>query len=75
MLIIEVDGASHESIAVIAKDATRDKTLEEIGFSVLRFGSWEVLNRMTEVDMNKWITDNAKVPPPSQRRRGKYRSL
>ena len=73
MLIIEVDGASHDSENAQTKDSIRDQKLEEVGFTVLRFGSWEVLNRMTEVDMiiNTWITENAKIPPPCPRQRGK----
>lgn len=45
------DGGSHESENARAKDLLRDKKLEEVGFTVLRFGSWEVLNRMTDVYM------------------------
>jgi len=51
MLIIEVDGWTHESPENQQKDKQRDKELNEIGFTVLRFGTWEVLNRITDVSM------------------------
>ena len=73
LLIIEVDGATHESEEAIKKDVLRDKNLNEVGFTVLRFSSWEVLNNMVDVDMIicEWIKTNGKIPPPNHRQHGK----
>lgn len=51
MLIIEIDGATHDNDLAILKDKNRDEKLEEIGFSTLRFSSWEVLNRIDNVSI------------------------
>ena len=62
MLIIEVDGMIHECDTVAAKDARRQKDLEDVGFTVLRFSNWEVLNRrdlVMEILM-EWILDREK---------------
>ncbi|MCB9276539.1 MAG: DUF559 domain-containing protein [Lewinellaceae bacterium] len=59
MLIIEVDGIIHEMEAVMANDEARQKNLEAIGFTVLRFTNWEVLNQMGEVSatLNAWVEE------------------
>jgi len=61
-LIIEVDGFSHEEDGVI--DDNRDNELKELGFTTLRFSSWEVLNQIDEVanTIGEWIKENAIVP-------------
>lgn len=72
MLIIEVDGFTHDSEDAVSKDIERDLKLVEIGFSVLRFSSWEVLNRIAEVNiiLSNWLIEN-KIkseiifPPPT----------
>jgi very-short-patch-repair endonuclease len=73
LLIVEVDGATHESKEAEIKDAYRDSRLSEVGFTVLRFSSWEVLNNMVDVDviLCDWINTHAQVPPPGPRQRGK----
>ena len=43
MLIIEVDGISHDNENVIIKDAKRQAVLETPGFSVIRFSDYDVL--------------------------------
>lgn len=48
-LIIEVDGASHTWPGATARDAIRQKKLEEAGFKVIRFTNDEVLNNMEDV--------------------------
>ena len=48
MLVIEVDGASHENEFVKWKDRIRQNKLEKAGFTVLRFTDDEVF---TELDM------------------------
>ncbi len=59
MLIIEVDGMIHELDEVAAKDARRQRDLEEVGFTVLRFSNWEVLERRDLVMgvLSEWILD------------------
>ena len=61
MLIIEVDGITHQSEEALKKDQLRDENLNEVGFTVLRFSSWEVLNRINDVStiIIEWV--NAKV--------------
>ena len=49
MLIIEVDGITHQSEEAYKRDQLRDENLNEVGFTVLRFSSWEVLNRINDV--------------------------
>jgi very-short-patch-repair endonuclease len=51
MLIIEVDGISHESKKDFLHDEKRDKELKEIGFDTLRFSSFEVLNCIDDVSL------------------------
>jgi very-short-patch-repair endonuclease len=71
LLIIEVDGITHDDEIKVKQDRKRDNDLAEIGFTTLRFSSWEVLKRMEDVaaDIMVWIRDNAEVPPPSPRQR------
>ncbi len=59
MLIIEVDGTIHDSADAKEKDALRQSQLEELGFTVLRFTNWEVLNELHTVSaaLVTWIKD------------------
>jgi len=61
-LIVEVDGFSHEEDGI--RDDNRDNELKELGFTTLRFSSWEVLNQIDEVAniIGEWIKENAIVP-------------
>ncbi len=43
MLIIEVDGISHDEENVLIKDAKRQAELEAAGFTVLRFSDHDIL--------------------------------
>jgi len=72
-LIIEVDGITHENNEQRQKDQKRDAELSAVGFTVLRFSSWEVLNRIDHVSIiiGEWIDQYAMVPPPDPRQRGK----
>ena len=72
-LIIEVDGFTHEDQNMEIKDQIRDKKLSILGFTTLRFSSWEVLNKIVDVSIiiGDWIDENAICPPPDPRRRGK----
>jgi len=49
MLAIEVDGYSHELIEVYNKDLKKDKKLNELGITVLRFSDYQVLKEMDNV--------------------------
>ncbi|SOD20224.1 endonuclease domain-containing protein [Pedobacter xixiisoli] len=49
MLIIEIDGLTHDWEQVAENDIVRQQKLEEIGFSVLRFSDDEVLKDMDNV--------------------------
>ncbi|KAA3620743.1 MAG: DUF559 domain-containing protein [Bacteroidetes bacterium] len=76
LLIVEVDGITHDDEQQVIKDAQRDADLKEVGFTTLRFSSWEVLNKIDDVSImiGEWIDENAKVPPPNPRQRGKSKS-
>ena len=50
MLIIEVDGMSHWADDVVKNDEIRQKKLEEIGFTVIRFDDEDVLNDIENVE-------------------------
>ena len=70
-LIIEVDGYSHFLDEVIIKDEKKQKTLEEIGYTVIRFRDSEVLNQIDRVRLAVQNTidqiENNKIlplPPP-----------
>jgi len=65
-LIVEVDGFSHEEDGI--RDDNRDNELKELGFTTLRFSSWEVLNQIDEVanTIGEWIKENTIVPPRSR---------
>ena len=57
MLVIEVDGITHQWEEVIKKDEIRQKALEEAGFTVLRFSDEEVLNNIQSVHsyLEDWV--------------------
>lgn len=56
MLIIEVDGITHQDESVIQNDKIRQAKLEAAGFTVLRFTD-DVLKNMKEVinTLESWI--------------------
>ncbi len=71
LLIVEVDGITHDDPDADIRDRRRDKQLKAVGFTTLRFSSWEVLNRIGEVGgmISVWIEEYEKVhpldPPPA----------
>ncbi len=78
MLIIEVDGISHQWETTVLKDEKKQEDLEMVGFKVLRFSNAEVLNDMINVIrvIDYWSEirqKECKVPPPSPRQQGKRR--
>lgn len=72
-LVIEVDGITHETEEAAKRDRQKDRDLEAVGFTVLRFSNWEVLNRIDDVSgiILRWVEENAEGPPPSPRQRGR----
>ena len=71
LLVVEVDGATHDNHESVEQDKRRDKELESVGFTVLRFSSWEVLNRLTDVSLiiSDWIKLNGSIDPSGKRTR------
>ena len=61
-LIIEVDGISHEGKE--QQDAERDKVLLGMGFTVLRFTDFDVLQDMNYVEDTIIAYINSKIPSP-----------
>ena len=57
MLIIEVDGITHQWEETIIKDKKKQADLEAAGFTVLRFADEEVLNDLNAVHafLEEWI--------------------
>jgi len=73
LLIIEVDGITHDDEKQLSRDYLRDKALAEIGFTTLRFSSNQVLREIEWVSriIGEWIEKHATLPPPGPRQRGK----
>ena len=57
MLILEVDGSIHLLEESRIKDKKREDDLRAIGFTILRFPNWMVLERPEDVvkDISEWI--------------------
>jgi len=70
MLAVEVDGYSHEILEVYNKDVKKDKKLNEIGITVLRFSDYQVLKEMDNVlRAIEWFIiefEKKHTPSPSQ---------
>ncbi len=69
MLVIEIDGYSHEFLEVYENDRVKDKRFEELGLSVLRFSDDQVLNDMENVlrELEEYVINFEKhTPNPSQ---------
>lgn len=65
MLIIEVDGYTHEWEEQWVLDQKRQKELEELGFSFLRFTDEEILEDIRNVErvIETWVLDHPPAPP------------
>jgi len=63
MLVIEVDGISHETEEAKEKDRIRDAKLQEVVFTVLRFSSLLVLRDRSIASeiIATWIEENEKT--------------
>ncbi len=59
LLIIEVDGISHELPGIAIKDKIRQNELEKAGFTVLRFSDDDVLTDINGVygKISQWIVN------------------
>ena len=59
LLIVEVDGISHDDNDAKHRDQVRDQKLKEVGFDILRFHSWQVLSKIEDVSeaISSWIED------------------
>jgi very-short-patch-repair endonuclease len=75
LLIIEVDGLTHDDPEAVKRDLERDEKLRAVGFTTLRFSSWEVLHQLGDVSgmIGAWIEANGAIPPPGPRQRGRVR--
>ena len=65
MLVIEVDGNTHHYEETIQKDRIKQRTLEELGFKVLRFTDDEILKNLNGVSdlISNWIEQFEKENP------------
>ncbi|MGO4819435.1 endonuclease domain-containing protein [Flavobacterium sp. W22_SRS_FP1] len=76
MLGIEVDGYSHQFLEVYTKDGVKEKRMNELGISVLRFSDEQVLKDMENVirAIEFYIFEYEKHTP-SPRNRGVRRAI
>ena len=49
MIVIEIDGYSHNFEEVVDKDETKQYNLENVGFTVLRYNDEDILENMENV--------------------------
>ena len=66
MLVIEIDGITHGDKQKY--DRYRQKRLEDLDLSVLRYNALEVVNNIQGVlkDIELWVDQNRPTPNPSQ---------
>lgn len=62
MLVIEIDGSSHNDERIIEHDA-RQKKLESLGMKFLRFDDMDVKNKMAWVleEIEEWVKKNSSI--------------
>ncbi len=70
LLVIELDGITHNSVEVQQKDSKKTNDLNIVGFTVLRFPDEQVLNNINFVieEIERWIEKHEKshpLPPPA----------
>ncbi|MCK6619637.1 MAG: DUF559 domain-containing protein [Calditrichaceae bacterium] len=65
LLVIEVDGISHDSEEAKAKDSERQALLEGLGISFLRFRDEQILGNLDRVveEIRKWIKEKTSASP------------
>ncbi len=66
MLIIEVDGITHHYPDMQKNDRTRQRKLEQSGFTLLRFDDEDILTAINSVteEIENWIEKNEETMPP-----------
>lgn len=76
LLVIEVDGITHQDEKVIRKDERKQAALEAVGFTVIRFSDDEVPTNMTGVieHLEGWIDQRVK-PATTESQRSFSRNL
>jgi very-short-patch-repair endonuclease len=76
MLIIEIDGITHDNEISHSKDIRREERLTRAGFKIVRFTDEEVLNNIAGVvlKLEKIISDIEISTPLIPRRRGTLES-
>jgi very-short-patch-repair endonuclease len=66
MLVIELDGKSHDSEEAVKKDEEKDRALQKLGFTVMRIRDEDVMKNLDSVALSieTWIREHhpAKVP-------------
>ena len=64
MLAVEIDGESHYGNE--ARDEKKDRRLNELGVTVLRFDDTEVVHKLDNVlrKIEEWIDENGKLTHP-----------
>jgi very-short-patch-repair endonuclease len=68
MLIIEIDGITHDTEETVVKDQQRENDLKEAGFKIVRFTDEEVLGNIAGVtDQLELIIEKIESPPPPLR--------
>ena len=71
MLIIEIDGITHDFAEVIFKDKKRENELEKAGFKIVRFPDEEVLRNIAGVqDQLELLIEKIEKSTPCPRQRG-----
>ena len=57
MLVIELDGKSHDSEEAVLKDMEKDRVLQKLGFTVMRIRDEDVMNNLDTVvlHIDTWI--------------------
>ena len=62
MLVIEIDGSSHDDERIIEHDA-RQKKLQSLGVKFLRFDDVDVKNKMAWVleEIEEWVKKNSSI--------------
>lgn len=71
MLIIEVDGISHDTEEAIVKDKQRENNLIKEGFKIVCFTDEEVLNNLEGVKSQlELLLEKIETSTPYPRRRG-----
>ena len=65
MLVIEIDGISHDSAEAVAKDKVRQERIEEFGVSFLRFYDRDVRENLSSVVrmIESWVCGRKDTSP------------